>query len=193
MRKAAKRRIILASASPWRKTLLERAGIQFEVEVSGYDEDLTTRLHPMVLVKRIALGKAQAVALRHPNALVIAADTVAVFRGRAIGKPKNPRAARTLLRQLSGKQHSLITGFAILDTKTGKAVVKAEETEVWFRKLTQKEINAYVRIKEPMTVAGGYAIQGGGSSFAERINGDFYNVVGLPLAKVVEELRKFGV
>lgn len=187
------KKIILASASPWRKKLLERAGIRFTVEVSGHPEDLKQKLPPQQLVKKLALEKARVIAARHSDALIIAADTVAVFRGNIIGKPKTNAEAKRILVNLSGKQHSLITGFSILDTKTLRHVVRSIETKVWFRKLTHEEIESYVRTKEPLTVAGGYAIQGGGSSFANYIEGDFYNIVGLPLATVVEELRKFDV
>ena len=191
MRKAHTPRIILASASPWRKKLLRMAGVRFTVAVSGHNEDLTQKLSPKKLVQKLALEKAKVVAERHPNTLIVAADTVAVFRGKVIGKPKDLEEARKILSSLSGKQHSLLTGFAILDTKTGRSVVKSAETKVWFRKLTFEEIDAYVETREPLTVAGAYAIQGGGASLAKRIDGDFYNVVGLPLAMVVEELRKF--
>ena len=187
------RKVILASASFWRKELLKRAGIQFDVQVSGHKENLNQKLSPKKLVIRLALEKARTVAIRHSNALVIGADTIAVFKGRVIGKPKDNKEARAILKQLSGRQHSLITGFVIIDTKTGQLVTRVEETKVWFRMLTLEEIDAYVKTKEPLTVAGGYAIQGGGASFAKRIEGDFYNVVGLPLASVVKELRKFGV
>ena len=191
MRKERIPKIILASASPWRKKLLERAGIQFTVAVSGHKENLAQKLAPRRLVQKLALEKARLVAKRHQDALVIAADTVAVFEGKVLGKPRSLAGARKILRALSGSRHSLITGFVILDTKTGRAVMKSAETKVWFRKLTSEEIDAYVRTKEPLTVAGGYAIQGGGASFAKQIDGDFYNVVGLPLSMVVEELRKF--
>ena len=187
------RKIILASASPWRKELLKRAGVSFVVEVSGHDEDMSKKLPPMTLAKNLALEKARTVAVRHSNALIVAADTLAVFRGRVIGKPASLSEAKRILGQLSGNRHSLITGFAIVDTSTGKTVVRAMETKVWFRKLSRQEIDRYVKTREPLTVAGGYAIQGGGSSFANRIDGDFYNIVGFPLAAVVEELRKFSV
>jgi len=187
------RKIILASASPWRKILLERAGIQFEVEVSGHDEILNQKLSPKKLVMQLALEKARAVALRHPNALIIGVDTVAVFRKRILGKPESAARAKKLLAELSDKEHKLVTGFVIIDTKSGKTVARAEETKVWFRKLTQKEIDSYVKTGEPLTVAGGYGIQGGGASFARKIEGDFYTIVGLPLAAVIEELRKLGV
>ncbi len=187
------KKVILASASKWRKILLERAGVQFTVEVSGHPEDLKQKLSPKKLVQKLALEKAQVVGKRHKDAIIIAADTVAVFRGKAIGKPKSGAEAKKVLTGLSGDRHSLVTGFVILDTKTGRHIVKSEETKVWFRKLTSDEIGAYIKTGEPLTVAGAYAIQGGGSSFASRIEGDFYNIVGLPLASVVVELRRFGV
>jgi len=187
------RKVVLASASPWRKELLARAGIRFIVDVSGHKENLRRKLSPKALVKRLALEKVLAVAARHSNAVIIGADTVAVFGRHIIGKPKNSSDARKTLRRLSGKRHVLVTGFVIMDTKTGRIAAKAVNTGVEFRKLSDEEIRRYVQTGEPMTVAGGYAIQGGGASFASRIEGDFYNIVGLPLAAVVEELRKFGV
>ena len=193
MRKTQARKVILASASAWRKELLKRAGVRFTVEVSGHKEDLTQKLSPHALVRKLALEKANVVAKRRPDALVIAADTVAVFRKKVIGKPRTIKEARRILGAFSEKRHSLLTGFAIVDSKTDRSVVKSVETFVWFRKLSKKEIDSYVRTREPLTVAGGYAIQGGGASFANRIEGDFYNVVGLPLAAVVAELKKFGV
>ena len=172
---------------------MKRAGVHFKVEVSGHKENLRQKLKPGALVKRLALEKVLAVAARHFNAVIIGADTVAVFEGRIIGKPKNAKEARNILKRLSGKRHVLVTGFVIMDTKTGRIAVKAVKTGVEFRTLSDEEIRRYVGTGEPMTVAGGYAIQGGGASFASRIEGDFYNIVGLPLAAVVEELRKFGV
>src|SRR3989344_5829173 len=187
------RKVVLASASRWREELLKKAGFRFTIDVSGHKENIRQKLSPEALVKRLALEKAFAVAARYPDAIVIGADTVAVFRGRVIGKPKNAKQARIILERLSGRKHVLITGFAILDTKTGSKTVKAVRTGVTFRKLAREEIGAYVRTKEPLPVAGGYAIQGGGASFASRVDGDFYNIVGLPLAAVVAELRKFGL
>lgn len=187
------RTIILASASYWRKELLKRAGLTFAVEVSGHPEDLKQKLSPKRLVEKLALEKAEVIAKRHRDAIIIAADTVAVFQKKTLGKPKTGDEAIKFLAGLSGKKHSLITGYAILDTKTGKRVVKSQETLVWFRKLAKEEIDSYVAGGESLTVAGGYAIQGGGASFAKRIEGDFYNIVGLPLSSVMEDLREFDV
>lgn len=187
------RKVILASASKWRKVLLKRAGVRCAVEVSGHPENLKQKLPPKKLVQKLAFEKAKLVGKRHPNAIIIGADTVAVFRGKIIGKPKTNAEAKRVLTNLSGARHSLITGVVILDAKTGKYFSKAEETKVWFRKLQKDEIDAYVKTKEPLTVAGAYGIQGGGASFAYRFEGDFYNVVGLPLSLVIQELRKFGV
>ena len=187
------RKVVLASASRWREELLKKAGFRFTIDVSGHKENIRQKLSPEALVKRLALEKAFAVAARYPDAIVIGADTVAVFRGRVIGKPKNAKEARNILKRLSGKRHVLVTGFVIMDTKTGRITAKAVNTGVEFRTLSDEEIRRYVQTGEPMTVAGGYAIQGGGASFASRIEGDFYNIVGLPLAAVIEELRKFAV
>jgi septum formation protein len=185
------RKVILASASPWRRTLLERTGIPFTIAVSDYEEDHTLKLTPLELVQHLAAGKAETVALLHADAIVIGADTLVEFKGKPIGKAKDARDARRILGLLSNKTHPIHTGFCIIDTRSGKRRVGVETTLVTFRKLSKREIDAYVATGEPLNVAGAYAIQGGASSFASRIEGDFYNIVGLPLARIVEELKRF--
>ncbi len=187
------KKIILASASPRRKELLEQIGLKFEVEPSNYREDLATGLAPHELARKISLGKAQAVAGKHRNAVVIAADTFIVFRGRVLGKPHTQVEAKEMLQTLNGKSHCVITGFTIVDTDKNKALSGSVETKVWLRRLTPKEIDAYVRSKEPLGKAGGYAIQGLGSVIVERIQGDYFNVVGLPLSALVESLKEFDI
>jgi septum formation protein len=187
------KRILLASASPRRKELLEQIGLQFEVEPSNYDEEITSASEPHETARRLSLGKARAAARKHPNALIIAADTFVVFGDRILGKPHTNAEAREMLRALNGQAHSVITGFTILDAETGKVLSGSVETTVHMRKLTLKEIDSYVRSKEPLGKAGGYAIQGLGAVLVERIEGDYFNVVGLPLSALAESLREFGV
>jgi septum formation protein len=187
------KRIVLASASPRRKELLEQIGLQFEVEPSNYDEEITFASEPHEMAKKLSLGKARAAARKHRNALIIAADTFVVLGDRAFGKPHTSSEAREMLRALNGKEHSVITGFTILDAETGKVLSKSVETKVHVRKLTLKEIDSYVRSKEPLDKAGGYAIQGLGAVVVEKIEGDYCNVVGLPLSALAETLREFGV
>ncbi|MBI4289497.1 MAG: septum formation inhibitor Maf [Chloroflexi bacterium] len=185
--------IILASASPRRKQLLEQIGLKFMVEPSNYDEQVDSELEPRQLAMSLSLKKAELVAKSHRDALVIAADTFVVLEGKILGKPQTETAARKMLEAISGKQHSVITGFTIIDTASHKVLSRAVTTEVYIRELTSSEIDAYVKSKEPLDKAGAYAIQGLGSVIAEKIAGDYSNVVGLPLSALAESLKEFGV
>jgi septum formation protein len=187
------KRIILASASPRRKELLEKIGLKFEVEPSNYAEDMRSGLSPGELAKSISLEKARVVASKHKNAIVIAADTFIVFRGKIMGKPNTEAEARKMLIRLRGKAHSVITGFTIMDTEENKVLTESVETVVHIKNLTSEEIDAYVKSKEPLDKAGAYAIQGLGSVIVERIEGDYFNVMGLPLSALAEGLKKFGI
>jgi septum formation protein len=185
--------IILASASPRRKELLQRIGLKFKVDPSNYEENISSELEPHELAKSLSLEKAKLVAEKHMNALVIAADTFIVFEGKILGKPRTETEAKEMLETISGRQHSVITGFTIIDTENNKALSKAVETKVYIRKLSSNEIDAYVESKEPLDKAGAYAIQGLGSVIVEKIEGDYFNVVGLPLSALTETLKEFGV
>ncbi len=185
--------IILASASPRRKELLERIGLRFEIEPSNYEEDIHSGAEPHELAQKISLKKAEIVAVKHKNTIVIAADTFIVFNGQILGKPRTEDEARKMLETLNGKSHSVITGFSIIDTGKNKTLSRAVETRIYIRKLTSAEINAYVRSKEPLDKAGAYAIQGLGAAIVERIEGDYFNVVGLPLSALAGSLKEFGV
>jgi septum formation protein len=187
------KRIILASGSPRRKELLEQVGLEFEVIPSDYEEDLSLELGPHDLAKALSLGKVQDVANKHRDAVVIGADSLLVFEGRGYGKPADGKEVKELLSRLSGKRHEVVTGLTIIEAGVGRVVSKAVETKVYFRKLTEGEIEAYVASGEPMGKAGAYAIQGLGAVLIEKIEGDFYNVVGLPVAVVAESLKEFGV
>jgi septum formation protein len=187
------KRIILASASPRRKELLEKIGLKFEVEPSNYAEDMRSRLRPDELAKSISLEKAKVVASKHKNAIVIAADTFIVFRGKIMGKPNTEAEARKMLMRLRGKSHSVITGFTILDADNDKVLTKSVETIIHIKNLNPEEIDAYVKSKEPLDKAGAYAIQGLGSVIVERIEGDYFNVMGLPLSALAESLKEFEI
>jgi len=188
-----RKNIVLASASPWRKEILASTGLPFRVDVSDSEEELDTGSSPRALARRLSHRKAASVASRHTNALIIAADTFIVFRGRIFGKPHTAAEAGRMLKILNGKKHSVITGFTILDTVTRKRLTRSVETKVYFRQMAAGEIDAYIRSKEPLDKAGAYAIQGLGAAFIRKIEGDYYNVVGLPLSALVDELRKFGI
>ena len=185
--------IILASASPRRKELLEQIGLSFRVEPSNYQENIRFDLEPHDLARALSLEKARLVARNHRNALVIAADTFIVFEGKILGKPRTETQAKEMLETMSGKPHSVITGFTIVDTDNNKTLSRSVETKVHLRKLSSDEIDAYVRSKEPLDTAGAYAIQGLGSVIVEKIEGDYFNVIGLPLSALAESLKEFGV
>ena len=185
--------IILASSSPRRKQLLEQIGLSITVVSSNFDEKLNPRLKPRSQVEYLAEGKAKAVVKNYSDAIIIAADTVVVLNDEIIGKPASIYAAKNVLRRLSGKCHSVITGFCILDTEKNKSITKSVETLVYFKKLSNKEVTGYIAGGEPMDKAGAYGIQGRGAVFIEKISGDYFNIVGLPLSAVVEELKRFGV
>lgn len=187
------KKIILASTSPRRKALLEQIGLEFVIEPSNYEESADPGLAPHELARKISLGKAEAVAARHKNAIVIAADTFGVTDGRILGKPHTSDEARKTLAAISGKLHSVITGFSIIDCDTNKTLSRSVATKVYIKRLTQTEIDVYVKSGEPMDKAGAYAIQGRGAVIVEKIEGDYYNVIGLPLNALAEALKEFGV
>lgn len=186
------RRIILASTSPRRKELLEKTGLSFETAGSDYEEDMTLKLPPAELAKHLSRGKAEAAAKQYPDAIVIAADTFIAYDNNVLGKPHTPEKAKETLCMLAGKPHSVITGFTIVDTKSGESTSEAVETKVYFRDLTDDEIDKYIATGEPLERAGAYAIQGIGKDLVDRIEGDYDNVVGLPTTAVLEALKRFA-
>jgi septum formation protein len=186
-------KIVLASASPRRKELLEKIGLEFEVDPGNHAEQLRPTSDPHALAREISLKKASVIAGKYPEALIIAADTFIVFGDIILGKPENKTTARKMLTTLNGKSHVVITGFSIIDTKSGKAVSLSTGTTVYMKELSPQEINAYIESQEPLGKAGAYAIQGIGAVIIDRIEGDYFNVVGLPLAALTESLKEFGV
>lgn len=185
--------VVLASSSPRRKELLEKIGLKFTVDPVEVDEALFPDRDPLRLARSISLKKALAASSRHPDALIIAADTFGVIDGKMLGKPAGRDQAIAMLAEMSGSCHRVITGFTVIDSITGRKVSRAVQTLVYFRKLRKTEIKAYVNTGEPLDKAGAYAIQGLGALLVERIEGDYYNVIGLPLAALSVELRKFGI
>lgn len=180
------RRLILASASPRRRALLEQIGVAFDVDVSDVEEGDDPRAN--------AVEKARAVAARHrgEDAVVLGADTEVVLDGAVLGKPADGAHAREMLSRLSGRTHSVVSAYALVDCVTGDELVRAVETDVTFRPLTDDDIDAYVATDEPLDKAGAYGIQGRGAVLVERIDGDYFTVVGLPLADLAVALRGFG-
>jgi len=184
---------VLASVSPRRRELLENIGLKFTVDPAEIAEIQATNLKPAELAKELSRHKARAAASRHADSIIIAADTFGVLDGVILGKPVDERHACNMLAGLSGRCHSVITGFTVIDSATGRIVSRAVETRVYFRKLSRSEIARYVKTGEPLDKAGAYAIQGLGALLVERIEGDYYNVIGLPLCALVGVLRRFGV
>lgn len=182
-------RIILASASPRRRELLEKAGLSFEIKAADIDEHISPCATPEEAVQELALQKASAVASSEPDCIVIGSDTVVACDGNILGKPKDEADAARMLRSLSGKTHEVCTGVAIIKNK--KIKVFCETTEVEFYDLSDKEINDYVKTGEPLDKAGAYGIQGKGCILVKSISGDYSNVVGLPVSKVYRELGDF--
>lgn len=179
--------IILASNSPRRQELLKRVVPEFTVVPADIDERALPVLPPRAYVQRLAAAKCGAVAQQHPGATVIAADTMVAFEGALLGKPQTPEAATAMLTQLSGQTHQVHTGLCVYwPDKTMRQVVVS--TAVTFWPLTPAEIADYVATGEPLDKAGGYGIQGQGALLVKMIEGDFYNVVGLPISTLARVL-----
>lgn len=187
------KKIILASQSPRRKQLLEQIGLKFKIDPSNYEEDMTLKMDPKKLVEHLSLGKATDVAKRHKDSIIISADTIVALDGEVFGKPKTAERAKRMLQKFSGRAHAVLTGFTIIDMETNKQISKSVETKVYFKNLSEKEIDAYIATGEPLDKGGGYAIQGLAALFIKKIEGDYFNIVGLPILPLVEELKNFGV
>ncbi|GMQ56120.1 Maf-like protein [Vallitalea sediminicola] len=186
--------IILASKSPRRKELLERLNISFDIKISRVDEDSFKQDSPWEFVEKLAYEKANSVSkLVDEDSLVIGCDTVVVFENEILGKPKNIGQAADYLKKLSGNKHLVYSGIAILDVGSNKKYISHEVTEVYMKDLNEEEIAYYINTGEPLDKAGAYGIQGVGAIFIEKINGDYYNVMGLPLNKLYKGLNKLGV
>ncbi|AIK35971.1 MULTISPECIES: Maf family protein [Bacillus] len=183
------KKLILASGSPRRKELLELAGVPFEIVVSEIEETIGAYSSPADIVMSLALQKASAVVENHEDSVVLGADTIVTYESRILGKPKDEAEAKEILQLLSGKTHEVYTGVALISKE--KTVTFYERTEVTFWELTEEEVDAYIATKEPLDKAGSYGIQGKGSIFVQHIQGDYYSVVGLPIARLVRELKQF--
>jgi septum formation protein len=184
-------KVILASGSPRRRQLLELIGIAHEVRPSNIDETMRPRETPRRHAERLAREKASAIATREPDVITIAADTIVVINRKVLGKPRDRDEARRMLSMLSGREHTVITAVAVARGRKLRSAI--EEVRVKFRRLREEEIDAYVDTGEPMDKAGAYGIQGFGATIVECVNGDYFAVMGLPLARVVMLLRDLGV
>ena len=201
-------RIILASASPRRKELLEQIGIEFEI-CPAKGEEIITKTLPEEVVMELSKQKAEEIAsmvisfgeshkeITTPtDILVIGADTVVAYDGKILGKPKDEADAKAMLTMLSGNTHSVFTGVTlVLIDKSGRAgeLVFYEKTDVKMHEMSEVEIDRYIATGEPMDKAGSYAIQGKCAIHVEKIDGDYNNVVGLPITRIYQELKKIGI
>ncbi len=185
--------IVLASTSPRRRELLKQIGLDFSVVPADVDERALPGERAEVHALRLAREKAEVVAGKIARGAVIAADTIVVLDGQILGKPAGPADARRMLAQLSGREHSVMTGIAVAEVPAGRLATDLAVTAVRFRQLAPEEIDAYVATGEPLDKAGAYGIQEKGALFVEKIDGCYSNVVGLPLARLGFLLKSFGV
>jgi len=182
--------LILASSSPRRKELLENLRIPFAVTSSDVDESFDPKLAPEEVVMELADRKAQKVFRENSDAFVIGSDTMVVANNQILGKPADEAEAVRMLKMLSGSQHEVYTGVSIVSKNNSTRFY--ERTEVWFWELTDEEIQAYVKSGEPLDKAGAYGIQQLGSMLVKKIHGDYFAVVGLPVARTIRELKRLG-
>lgn len=180
-------RIILASGSPRRKEILSKLNLEFEVLPANVEEEAVSS-NPIITARSLSRLKAKAVWLKNKDALVIGADTVVYFRGKVLGKPKNEQEAFSMLRSLSGNWHMVVSSVSFFSY--AKKLTIHDVAKVKFRKLTEKEIWDYIKSGEPMDKAGAYGIQEFGATIVEKIRGNFYTVMGLPIVKVYQVLKE---
>jgi septum formation protein len=183
-------RVILASQSPRRRELLSQIGIVHEVHPADIDETVWPGEEPVAHSERLAREKAHSLALRHPDAVVIGSDTIVVIDGMIMSKPDSRDDAIAMLERLSGREHTVYTSVAV--AHAGRTLSGVEAVQVQFRALTRAQIEAYLDTGEPMDKAGAYGIQGYGATLVERISGDYFAVMGLPLGRLVGLIREMG-
>lgn len=184
------KKLILASQSPRRKELLEKCGLPFDIEAADIDETINTQNDLKDEIRKLSIRKAQKVLASHPESIVIGSDTIVVIDNIVLGKPSNRNEAIEMLHKLSGKEHHVITGIAIISNK--KTYSDVSVNTVTFETLNDEEIEKYVDTNEPMDKAGAYAIQGIASRYIKKIDGDYYAIMGLPVSMVYEELKNIS-
>ena len=181
--------IILASKSPRRREILENTKVRFSIEESQIDEVIKLNELPKETVMRLAYEKALDVANRNRNSLVIGADTIVVINDTILGKPKDDIEAFSMLKLLSGKTHYVITGFALINLSLDKKIIDCQVSQVTFKELSEQCIKDYLQTKESLDKAGAYGIQGYRGLLVENIQGDYFNIVGLPISKISDCLK----
>ncbi|WP_343344111.1 Maf family protein [Terrisporobacter petrolearius] len=181
--------IVLASKSPRRREILENTKVRFSVKESQVDEIIKANESPKETVMRLAYEKALDVANNNEESLVIGADTIVVINDQILGKPKNEEEAYDMIKLLSGKTHYVITGFALINLSLNKKVIDCEVSQVTFKELSEECIKDYLNTKESLDKAGAYGIQGYGGLLVNNIQGDYFNIVGLPISKISDCLK----
>lgn len=181
--------IILASASPRRREILENVNVKFTVQSSNIEEVILENEHPKDLVMRLAFEKCIDIANKNKNALVIGADTIVVLDNNILGKPKDEDHAYEMIKSLSNKKHQVITGISLINLSLNKKVIDYVVSEVKFKDLSEETIRDYIKTKESLDKAGAYGIQGYGGLLVDSIKGDYFNIVGLPVSRISDLLK----
>lgn len=182
--------IILASASPRRKEILENANVKFKIMASSIEELILDGESPCQMVMRLAFEKGMDIASRQKSDLIISADTIVVLDNTVLGKPKDEIEAKKMITSLSGRTHQVITGISLINLDSNKKIIDYVISNVKFKKLSEEDINDYIRTKESLDKAGAYGIQGYGALLVEEIQGDYFNIVGLPISRLSDLLKK---
>lgn len=182
--------IILASASPRRKEILENANVKFKIMASSIEELILDGESPCQMVMRLAFEKGMDIASRQKSDLIISADTIVVLDNTVLGKPKDEIEAKKMITGLSGRTHQVITGISLINLDSNKKIIDYVISNVKFKKLSEEDINDYIRTKESLDKAGAYGIQGYGALLVEEIQGDYFNIVGLPISRLSDLLKK---
>ncbi len=187
-------KLILASSSPRRSELLKQLGLQFQILVSHIDENAEiSNLSPEKYAEDLSFKKAFSVSNKIDSGVILAADTIVVYKGQILGKPQNKVDAKKMLEMLSGNVHDVITGITLFDVGSKKQITTHDRTKVYFKTLSQQVIDGYIATEEPYDKAGAYGIQGLGASLVDKIEGCYFNVVGLPISKLVDLLPEFNI
>ena len=183
--------IILASASPRRREILENTNVKFDIISSSIEELVLEGESPCQMVMRLAFEKGIDIASKRKSDLVISADTIVVLDNTVLGKPKDEKEAKVMITNLSGKTHQVITGISLINLENDKKVIDYVISNVKFKNLSEDDINDYIKTKESLDKAGAYGIQGYGALLVEEIQGDYFNIVGLPISRLSDLLKKY--
>ncbi len=186
-------KLVLASSSISRRDILSEAGYKFIIDPSNYEENMSLDMSPTELALHLSKGKADDVATRHKNSVILGVDSFAVFGNELLGKPHTNKKAKQMLTMLSGNRHSFISGFTLIDTTDNKSYSGVVESLVYFKELSAKEINQYVETENVLEVAGAYKIQGLGQNLISKIVGEANNVRGLPIKEIAKYLKLIGI